>query len=137
MKNEAYFPHSSSQNCHLQIRWSLALGTAILSFPSPRHRRRASLIFHLTNSQHAFDWVSHLLNSYIRTSVTIFVTKLLEQTVSCNSSVYKVAGSINYITLLIAVLYYNNHPYYTNRNKEIDLFVVSIITIVTGMYDSR
>ena len=50
---------------------------------------------------------------------------------------YKVAGNINYITLLIAVLYYNNHPYYTNRNKGIDLFVVSIITIVTGMYDSR
>ena len=37
----------------------------------------------------------------------------------------------------MAVLYYNNHPYYPNRNKGIDLFVVSIITIVTEIYDSR
>ena len=35
------------------------------------------------------------------------------------------------------MLYYDNHPYYPNRNKGIDLFVVSIITIVTGIYDSR
>ena len=42
-----------------------------------------------------------------------------------------------FITLLIAVLYYNNHPYYLNGNQGIDLFVVSIITIVTGIYDSR
>ena len=42
-----------------------------------------------------------------------------------------------FITLLIAVLYCNNHPYYPNRNKGIELFVVSIITIVTGIYDSR
>ena len=35
------------------------------------------------------------------------------------------------------MLYYNNHPYYPNRNKGIELFVVSIITIVTGIYDSR
>ena len=42
-----------------------------------------------------------------------------------------------FITLLIAVLYYNNHLYYPNRNKAIELFVVSIITIVTGIYDCR
>ena len=65
----------------------------------------------------------------------IFVTKLLEQTVICNSSVYKVVGNINFVTLLIAVLYYINHPYYPNRSKGI--FVVLIITIVTGNYDSR
>ena len=35
------------------------------------------------------------------------------------------------------MLYYYNHPYYPNRNKGIELFVVSIITIVTGVYDSR
>ena len=35
------------------------------------------------------------------------------------------------------MLYYNNHPYYFNGNQGIDLFVVSIITIVTGIYDSR
>ena len=35
------------------------------------------------------------------------------------------------------MLYYDNHPYYPNRNKGIELFVVSIITIVTGIYDSR
>ena len=35
------------------------------------------------------------------------------------------------------MLYYNNHPYYPNRNKGIELFAVSIITIVTGIYDSR
>ena len=46
-------------------------------------------------------------------------------------------GNINFITLLIAVLYYNKHPYYPNRNKGIDLFVVSTISIVTGIYDSR
>ena len=35
------------------------------------------------------------------------------------------------------MLYYNNHPYYPNWNKGIYLFVVSITTIVTGIYDSR
>ena len=35
------------------------------------------------------------------------------------------------------MLYHNNHPYYPNRNKGIKLFVVSIIIIVTGIYDSR
>ena len=35
------------------------------------------------------------------------------------------------------MLYYNNHPYYPNRNKGIELFVVSVITFVTGIYDSR
>ena len=81
--------------------------------------------------------IGHLLNSYICTSVIIFITKLLEQTVICNLSVYKVVENINCTTLLIAVLYYINHPYYPNRNKGIDLFVVSIITIVTGIYDCR
>ena len=42
-----------------------------------------------------------------------------------------------FITLWITVLYYNNYPYYPNRNKGIELFVVSIITIVTGIYNSR
>ena len=35
------------------------------------------------------------------------------------------------------MLYRNNYPYYPNRNKGIELFVVSIILIVTGIYDSR
>ena len=35
------------------------------------------------------------------------------------------------------MLYYNNHPYYLNGDQGINLFVVSIITIVTGIYDSR
>ena len=35
------------------------------------------------------------------------------------------------------MLYHINHPYYPKRNKGIDLFVVSIIIIVTGIYDSR
>ena len=35
------------------------------------------------------------------------------------------------------MLYNNNYPYYPNRNKGIELFVVSIITTVTGIYDSR
>ena len=44
---------------------------------------------------------------------------------------------INFIILWIAVLYSNSYPYYLNENKGIDLFVLSIITIVTGIYDSR
>ena len=35
------------------------------------------------------------------------------------------------------MLYHNNHPYYPNRNQGIELFVVSIIIIVTEIYDSR
>ena len=35
------------------------------------------------------------------------------------------------------MLYSNNHLYYLNGNQGIDLFVVSIITIVTGIYDFR
>ena len=35
------------------------------------------------------------------------------------------------------MLYSNNHPYYPNRNKGIELFMVSIITVVTGIYDFR
>ena len=35
------------------------------------------------------------------------------------------------------MLYSLNHPYYSDRNQGIELFVVSIITIVTGIYDSR
>ena len=35
------------------------------------------------------------------------------------------------------MLYYTIHPYYPNRDKGIDVFLVSIITIVTGIYDSR
>ena len=35
------------------------------------------------------------------------------------------------------MLYHINHPYYPKRNKGINLFVVSIIIIVTGIYDSR
>ena len=35
------------------------------------------------------------------------------------------------------MLYHINQPYYPKRNKGIDLFVVSIIVIVTGIYDSR
>ena len=30
-----------------------------------------------------------------------------------------------------------NRPYYPNRNERIDQFVVSIITMVTGIHDSR
>ena len=33
------------------------------------------------------------------------------------------------------MLYHTNHPYYPKRNKEIDLFLVSIIIAVTGIYD--
>ena len=50
---------------------------------------------------------------------------------------YKVLEIYIFITLWITVLYYNNHPYCPNRNKGIELFVASIITIVTGIYDSR
>ena len=35
------------------------------------------------------------------------------------------------------MLYYINHPYYPNRNKRVDLFAVSIIIIITIIYDSR
>ena len=35
------------------------------------------------------------------------------------------------------MLYHTNHLYYPTRNKGIDLFVVSILKIVTGIYDSR
>ena len=34
------------------------------------------------------------------------------------------------------MLYQLNHPNYLNRNKGIDLFAASIITIVTGIYDT-
>ena len=50
---------------------------------------------------------------------------------------YKVLEIYIFITLWIPVLYHNNHPYYPNRNQGIELFVVSIIIIVTGIYDSR
>ena len=50
---------------------------------------------------------------------------------------YKLLEIYIFITLWITALYYNNHPYYPNRNKRIKVFVVSIITIVTGIYDSR
>ena len=46
------------------------------------------------------------------------------------------AWQINFIILWITVLYSNNYPYYLNGNQRIDLFVVSIITIVTGIYDA-
>ena len=34
------------------------------------------------------------------------------------------------------MLYQNNYTYYPKRNTGIELFVVSIILIVTGIYDS-
>ena len=34
------------------------------------------------------------------------------------------------------MLYHINHPYYPKRNKGIDLFVVTIIIIITEIYDS-
>ena len=48
---------------------------------------------------------------------------------------HKVLEIYIFITLWIPVLYHNNYPYYPNRNKGIELFVVSIIII--GIYDSR
>ena len=50
---------------------------------------------------------------------------------------YKVLEIYFFITLWLPVLYHNNYPYYPNRNTGIELFVVSIILIVTGIYDSR
>ena len=41
------------------------------------------------------------------------------------------------IILWLPVLYRNNYPDYPNRNTGIELFVVLIILIVTGIYDSR
>ena len=35
------------------------------------------------------------------------------------------------------MLYHNNYTYYPKRNTGIELFVVLIILIVTGIYDSR
>ena len=50
---------------------------------------------------------------------------------------YEVLEIYIFITLWIPVLYHNNLPYYPNRNQGIELFVASIIIIVTGIYDSR
>ena len=50
---------------------------------------------------------------------------------------YKVLEIYIIIILWLPVLYRNNYPDYPNRNTGIELFVVLIILIVTGIYDSR
>ena len=127
IKNGAYFPHSSSQNWHQQIWWSRALDTPILSFPPPRHRRRASLIFYPSNSQHPFDQV-YILRSVIYLTHTYLSVKLASIQ-SCWNKLWFVTGYISIIfnlTILIIPKEIRDRSF-----RGVDYL------IVTGIYDSR
>ena len=127
IKNEAYFPHSSSQNWHQQIRWSRALDTPILSSPPPRHRRRVSLIFHLSNSQHSFDRV------YTLRSVTYLTNPYAPVWLL---SLQNSWNKLWFVTCYISVIF----------NLTTSIILIEIgdrsfrgvdYLIVTGIYDSR
>ena len=127
-----------------RIRVLRSKDTPIPSFPPYSHQNKTSEFSIISHGAHKSDscYRSHGLRAPIALTLSSKNNPSLRYLYLNQRRyyfvwLYKVLEIYIFIILWIPVLYKLNHPYYPNWNQGIELFVVSIIAIVTGIDDFR